>query len=105
MRFVSKPIIVHGSSISADSIGRPEPGCPAAFVFEGTRYEILALLRSWRSTKTDRGDVYLKRHWFEVQTNGGIAVMYFDRAAKRTQSSWWLYSFSSEFQADSSPGE
>jgi hypothetical protein len=54
--------------------------------------EVAAVLRSWRSTKSDRGDAYLKRHWFELQTKDGAKIeVYYDRESRRAESKWWLY--------------
>lgn len=69
-----------------------EPPVPRAFVWEGRTLSIGAVLRSWRSTKTDRGDAYLKRHWFELETTGGEKIeIYYDRDTRRGASQWWLY--------------
>lgn len=52
----------------------------------------MAVLRRWRSTKSDRGDAYLKRHWFELETDNGAKLeVYFDREARRGTPQWWLY--------------
>jgi hypothetical protein len=57
--------------------------------------EVKTIVKLWRTTKEDRGDVYLKRHWFEFATaDGRTALVYFDRAAKRGGHRWWLYSIS-----------
>lgn len=54
--------------------------------------EVRRVLQQWRGTKEDRGDVYLKRHWYEFETaDGRIATVYFDRDAKRGGSHWWLF--------------
>jgi hypothetical protein len=53
---------------------------------------VVAVLRSWLSTKTDRGDAYVKRHWFELQTEGGARIeVYYDRESRRGEAKWWLY--------------
>jgi hypothetical protein len=50
------------------------------------------VLRTWRSTKSDRGDAYLKWHWFELQTAADEKVrVYYDRESRRGTSAWWLY--------------
>ncbi|HEV7180291.1 MAG TPA: DUF6504 family protein [Candidatus Baltobacteraceae bacterium] len=91
IRFVSKPIEPVGAVGSEVSAGG-EPPLPQAFRFEGEEMEVGALVRTWRSTKDDRGDTYLKRHWFEFETSEGRrVVVYFDRGARRGQPRWWLY--------------
>ena|GEM_PF-2408839 len=74
-----------------EGFGR-EPTLPAAFRWRNETLEIKAVLARRRSTKVDRGDTYLKRHWFDLETSGGrIVTVYYDRAAKRGQPHWWLY--------------
>jgi len=65
---------------------------PAAFVWEDRPLNVTQVVRSWRSTKGDRGDSYLKRHWFELETAEGPRIeVYFDREARRGAPQWWLY--------------
>ena len=72
-----------------------EPSLPAAFRWKDQELVVRSLLRTWRGTKVDRGDTYLKRHWYEFETSEGRrAVVYFDRQAKRGAPRWWLYSIS-----------
>jgi len=66
-RLVSKAVAVEAPGAGEDSLGRLEPLAPSAFTFEGVRYEVAETLRTWRSTKADRG-------------------------AKRGAPCWWLYS-------------
>jgi len=92
VRFISKPIEPDGVAFGLDALGRAEPALPPAFRFGNERLEVGTVLRTWRSTKTDRGDVYLKRHWFEFRLRDGrIAVVYFDRTARRQEPRWYLY--------------
>lgn len=89
-RFVSEPIRVVGEAVSTPV--NNEPSLPAAFTWRGETLQIAALRNTWRSTKTDRGDVYLKRHWFEFEMpDGRVATVYYDRAAKHGSSPWSLY--------------
>lgn len=92
MTFISKPIVPEGTGVGRDAFGRAEPGLPRAFRFGDDVLTVDVVRRSWRSTKTDRGDVYLKRHWFEFTTpDGRKAVVYFDRGTHHAQDRWWLY--------------
>lgn len=85
--FVSEPIEPCDTALPTD-----EPQLPAAFRWRGQTLEVKGVLNRGRSTKMDRGDTYLKRHWFEVETGDGrIATLYFDRSAKRGTPHWWLY--------------
>jgi Family of unknown function (DUF6504) len=90
-RFVSAPIVIEGEGFVTPATGG-EPPVPSAFRWKERRFEIAAVLRSWRSTKTDRGDAYLKRYWFELKaTTGAQLEVYFDREARRGTPQWWLY--------------
>lgn len=69
-----------------------QPPVPRAFRWADGTLKIAAVLRSWRGTKDDRGDTYLKRHWFELRTEDGRRIeIYFDRDARRGRPQWWLY--------------
>jgi len=90
-KFVSRPLVpIDEGFVTAASGG--EPPVPRAFRWDDERLVIRAVLRAWRSTKADRGDTYLKRHWFELLTETGKKVeVYYDRATRRGASRWWLY--------------
>ncbi|MGC1380232.1 MAG: DUF6504 family protein [Candidatus Baltobacteraceae bacterium] len=90
-RFVSRPLVPTGDGFVTPASGT-EPPVPRAFLWEGRTLEIAEVVRRWRSTKADRGDVYLKRHWFELRTEAGASLeVYYDREARRGASPWWLY--------------
>ena len=90
--FVGKPIEPEAGTFDPAILERGEPSLPAGFEFEGVRLGVARLRKQWRSGKTDRGDFYLKRHWFEFSTpDGRIAVVYFDRGARRGKPRWFLY--------------
>jgi Family of unknown function (DUF6504) len=89
--FVGKAIVPEGALDTA-VLAQGEPSLPPAFAYDGARLEVRELRRSWRSTKDDRGDTYVKKHWFEFATSDGrIAVVYFDRGARKGAPRWWLY--------------
>lgn len=93
-RFVSRPIAPAGEGFITEASGS-EPPVPSAFAWEGRTLEISAVLRSWRSSKGDRGDNYLKRHWYELETRDGARIeVYYDREARRGAAPWWLYTIS-----------
>ncbi|MGA8098227.1 MAG: DUF6504 family protein [Candidatus Cybelea sp.] len=90
-KFVSRPIEPTGDGFITPAAGN-EPPVPCAFLWGDRTLLITTVLRRWRSTKNDRGDAYLKRHWFELQTADGEKVqVYYDRESRRTSSAWWLY--------------
>ncbi len=92
MTFISEALTPLAALHSADGLVNGEPAVPAAFRWHGDVLEIKTIRRTWRSTKDDRGDTYLKRHWYEAELRDGrIAVLYFDRGARRGAPRWWLY--------------
>ena len=51
------------------------------------------------------GQVYLRRHWFEVRTDKGmIWTLYCLRQAKKGGQRWWLYKADQEPTAPTPPG-
>lgn len=90
-RFVSRPLKAAGEGFFSAATGS-EPPVPRAFLWEDRVLEIVGVLRRWRGTKDDRGDTYLKRHWFELRTRDDASIeVYYDREARRGTSQWWLY--------------
>lgn len=90
-QFVSEAIRPIGT-FDADALERGEPGLASAFEWRGETLTIATIVRTRKGTKTDRGDVYVKRHYFEVMLlDGRSATIYFDRQAKSGQPRWWLY--------------
>ena len=89
--FVSRPLNQSGEGyVTATSGG--EPPVPRAFLWEDRKLVVAGVLRSWRSTRDDRGDTYLKRHCFELRTEDGARIeVYYDREARRGAAQWWLF--------------
>jgi hypothetical protein len=95
-KFVGRPLVPAGDGFLTAANGS-EPPVPRAFEWDGREFEIASVIRSWRSTKTDRGDAYLKRHWFELRTAEGPTIeVYFDRQSRRGAPQWWLYTIDDE---------
>jgi len=93
-QFVSEPLHTAAQAPGAAN----EPTLPDEFEWRDERLRVGRVLKTWRSTKEDRGDKYLKRYWFAFETpDARIATVYFDRAAKRGQPHWWLYTLESSY--------
>jgi hypothetical protein len=91
MGFVGKAIVPDGA-MDVEALAQGEPSLPAAFIFGDDRLEVAEVERTWRSTKDDRGDTYVKKHWFAFRTaDGRDAVVYFERSARKGAPRWWLY--------------
>src|SRR5476649_1216178 len=90
-RFVGESI-APDASFDPVTISHGEPSLPSSFHWRNEVLGIVNTIRAWRSTKIDRGEAYLARHWYEVVlADGRKAVVYFDRHARRGKSRWWLY--------------
>jgi hypothetical protein len=91
-QFVSEPIVPASDHFEIATMALGEPSLPPAFSWRDELLTVSSVVRTWRSTKTDRGEDYLKRHWFEFDVvDGRRAVVYFDRGARRGAARWWLY--------------
>jgi hypothetical protein len=94
--FVSEPIVPKGDAFDPVTIARGEPALPPEFTWRDEPLAIGKVRRTWRTTKVDRGDTYVKRHYFEFETTDGrIAVVYFDRQARPHEPRWHLYTIES----------
>ena len=95
-RFVSEPVEPLGISDAGATL-RGEPAMPAAFRWHDRELRVGRIDATRRGLKNDRGDVYLKRHYFDFITPEGERVtVYFDRQAKPGQPRWWLYAIAED---------
>jgi hypothetical protein len=94
--FVSEAIVPEPGSFDAAAMARGEAGVPRRFAWRGRAFVVAELVGSWKSSSRDRGELYLRRHWFAVRTTTGERMtLYCQRqasSAKRAKSRWWLYS-------------
>jgi len=76
------------------AMSRGEPGFPHVFSWRGTRYEVEALVRTWRevsSGDTPGVDQYVRRHGFEVRTKSGEVIRLIgERDGRRRGGRWWI---------------
>ena len=95
--FVSEALAPSAECVETGGLSRGEPPLPKEFGWRDERLAVREIVRTWRSTNTDRGDTYLARHWFEIALDDGrTAVVYFDRKAQRDRARWWLYTISAD---------
>jgi hypothetical protein len=91
MTFVGKALVPEGA-LDVAVLAQGEPSLPAAFRLGEERIEVAQVVKTWRTAKDDRGDTYVKKHWFEFVTRDARrAVVYFDRGARKGAPRWWLY--------------
>jgi hypothetical protein len=98
-KFVSEPLDPVAGSFDPHVMSQGEPALPPGFFWRGQPLRVKSVLRTWRGLKEDRGDIYLKRHYFELQLEDGrVAVVYFMRQPHRHagvgDKRWWLYTIS-----------
>jgi hypothetical protein len=73
------------------------PGLPRQFRWRGDTVSVTRVLRTWRETGPchhGSGEQYVRKHWFEVETDAGAKMaIYFERQARsRSRKRWWLFS-------------
>lgn len=94
MRFVGEAIAPQGA-FATDATATGEPAVPGAFTWRGETLSVAAVTATRRGLKSDRGEDYLKKHYFDVAlTDGRTATIYLDRHARPGAPRWWLYTIS-----------
>jgi [ribosomal protein S5]-alanine N-acetyltransferase len=92
--FVSERIAPEEGFIDISALSRGEPAVPRAFVWRGQRYHVTKTRSQKRVVGLDRGDTYLRRHYYDVETADALRMkLYFERnPSDRSKSkAWWLY--------------
>jgi hypothetical protein len=90
--FVSEAIEPKAGSFDPATIARGEPSLPSDFTWRGEEVAVAEVRKTWRSHKVDRGDKYVKRHYFEfLARDGRTMTVYCERQAKTGAPRWWLY--------------
>ena len=93
--FVSEAVTPEPGSFDAAAMSRGEPGLPRAFTWRGRRFEVVQTLSTWKTSSRERGELYLRRHWFEVRVASGERMtLYCERQTKnrkQPKARWWLY--------------
>src|SRR5439155_13755658 len=94
--FVSEAIEPMCGSFDASAMSRGEPGLPGGFSWRNQSYTVARLMSKWKTTGTDRGETYLRRHWYRIETTTGERMtIYCQRqtgAGKNPKMRWWVYS-------------
>jgi hypothetical protein len=93
--FVSEPIEPLAGSADVSAMSRGEPGLPSRYTWRGRLYLVTRVVSTWKTSTRDRGELYLRRHWFEIDTDAGERFkLYCERQARpgaRAKSRWWVY--------------
>ncbi|MFQ5492500.1 MAG: DUF6504 family protein [Phycisphaerae bacterium] len=96
---MSEAIEPFAGTAEAVALGRGEPGLPAGFTWRGRSYRVLRRRSQWKASAPEGGkaggEVYLRRHYFELTMEDGAAwTVYFVRQAASSGSKkrrWFLY--------------
>ena len=104
-QFISEPIALPDGTAAALATG--EPGAPSHFVWRDVTYSVAQVLRTWKGSSpeghTAGNEVYVRKHWFEIETTTGERMkIYCERQARqrarnrnKPQARWWLYTVNS----------
>jgi hypothetical protein len=94
-QFISEAIEPLAASGDVDAMSRGEPGVPHRFTWRSQPFEVAHVLATWKTSTRERGDLYLRRHWFHIATTCGRRMkLYCERQTKtrgKPKSRWWLY--------------
>lgn len=94
--FISEPITPVAGTADTSAMARGEPGVPGQFVWRERSYTVRRLLETWKTSTRDRGELYLRRHWYRIATTTGEQiVLYCQRQTKnrnKPKARWWIYS-------------
>jgi hypothetical protein len=106
--FICEPIVPDPGTADMSSMARGEPGLPRSFNWRDKHYAVARVVSNWKTSTRDRGDLYLRKHWFEIETTDGARMtLYCDRQTKnrnKPKSRWWLYTFIPSGRASSPAG-
>lgn len=96
-QFVSELITPVAGTFDAGAMSRGEPGLPTRFTWRGTPYSVADVLTVWTTSSPEAGsgEMYLRRHWWELRTTSGhVMKLYCERQAKtrrNPKARWYLY--------------
>ncbi len=97
-KFICEQLTPVTATADTKAMARGEPGLPEVFIWRGSEYRITGVLKKWKTSGPCRNgsdEIYLRRHWYKVVTDGGLVMtLYFDRQAKdrsKPKARWWLY--------------
>jgi phosphoribosylglycinamide formyltransferase-1 len=106
-KFVSEPITPVAGAFETSGMLVGEPGAPQRFRWRDTEYEVTRVLKQWRETSPCRhgsGEMYVRKHWYEVATTDGHRMkLYFERQARaksQVKARWWLHTIDIESAED-----
>jgi len=99
-QFISAAIQPVAGTFDAARMSTGEPGLPRQFRWKRQTIQIARVLKTWRETGPchhGSGETYVRKHWFEVLSDGGETMkIYFQRQSRsRSEGRWWLFTIGS----------
>ncbi|MFP4107023.1 MAG: DUF6504 family protein [Phycisphaerae bacterium] len=99
-QFISEPIKPVEGTFDTGGMARGEPGLPQQFTWRGEKLTVVRVLESWKKSgregHSSKGELYLRRHYYRLETTcGKNMTVYFERQARPATSArkrWFLYS-------------
>jgi Family of unknown function (DUF6504) len=93
--FVSEELTPIPGTADTSAMSRGEPGLPKRFQWRKQEHSVERVLRTWKSSTPELGEMYLRRHWFEVLTDTGLCLtVYCERQRRipnKPKARWWVY--------------
>ena len=96
-QFISEAIQPVAESIDAAPMTTGGPGLARQFQWRSQTIQIAQVLNTWRETGPchhGSGELYVRKHWFEVLTDSGDTIkIYFERQSRSRSGArrWWLF--------------
>jgi Domain of unknown function (DUF6504) len=95
-QFVSEALQPVAGTLDLSGMARGEPGLPRRFIWRDEEHEVAEVLETWKSCGLSSGDLYLRRHWYKIRTQGGLVLTIYCQRTGVSKSSrksrWWVYS-------------
>jgi hypothetical protein len=96
-QFISAAIQPIAGTFDAARMSAGGPGLPRQFRWGTQTIQIAQVLKSWRETGPchhGSGEMYVRKHWFEVLTDAGDTMKIYFQRQTRSQNNkrrWWLF--------------
>ena len=93
-QFISERITPEAGTFDVATMSRGEPSLPGAFTWRDHRYHVARTLATRRQMGEDRGDHYVRRHYYDIETTDALRMtLYFERnpSSHSKRKEWWLY--------------
>ena len=96
---ISEPITPHAGTFDAVAMGTGRPGLPTGFTWRDASFDVGHVRSEWKESSREgsraQGELYLRRHYFQLQmSDASLWTVYFTRQAPHTSSPkkrWFLY--------------